>query len=897
MPLPAQVRDATVLKLLLEDLVVLSFTSGWIVFLRIYDDGTVPLVVKAIPVGKGIFEGIEGLGYSLQMEPRSEAFAVTAFQEKISFFTIDKGNDAPGLDPSSFESRQRTTIFLDGCAILESCFLLPLQGSGDPTHCLYLALYARSDSKLYIRLYEWWTSRSIHEAQLYGTLPLPYNLVTHFVIPVRGDSAGVILVTCDNLFLVTISDVLSGRTKLEACAIVATPTTFYRDPLTLQNTGRDDHVYLFCENGDIYRVNVSGAKLMIKLFCRVGRDLGNSVVMQSASETGDILYDTPIEDGPLVLLTYGGDDSCGGCVLLSIDPEDPTKVQAQPEETYGNWSPLCDIAVVSKKGGRPQLFGCNGFESSGAFSQFRYGIKASIFMHGPPMRGVTGIFPATSDFGGPDAVHFLFISYPWETKVFVVDMQEGYPELRELDPDCGAIFGAETLSVKAINNSKWILQITKDRTVITDLETRTLIQSIPHNTTRADVVDGYALFVTVEQTSEGARTGDVLLTLCTIDEPEDYDEIMAESDTYVKAVGEPLRIKDSLLAATKMARVGTRDILLLGTSHPRLEIYTIYQDGLLQMEASIRDIFPQDDEDAIPYDFYVNETGRPDVIEVLVGLRNGSYIFFEWNFAIQELQLQTVRRIGHSPVEFTKIGGTQTLLVRSGQIHSLNTAALSFPSSTIVLDSEQKVSAEISCLCEAPGVQDGLFNYVIALMNGKLRILRMTQEPELVVRRLPIGFTPRRMQYLDFVGLMAVAITGGEKTGQVCDLVFVDPFRFEVVEATWGSSEDGQTNPMTGFASSETIYSLCQWSLMTDGKLYKFLVVGSGSPDPQGIIRIMRVQRTSSRSVILSVQHYWYTDGPVYSLGQFGESSIMYSSVENGSSVVTISTAETVEEK
>lgn len=915
-PLPAQVRHSAILNLEYEDLICLSLSSGWVVFLRIYEDQTIPVVIKSIAVGKGTFEGIEGLGYSVKTEPKADSFAVTAFQDRIALYTIDKDSTKSENDSALFECHQRTTILLEGCTIIDSCFLFPLVGSMIPSHCFYVILFARPDSKLNIRLYEWWTDKSIHAARLYGTLPLPYDVVVNFIIPIKGDSTGLIVVTYQQFFLVTVSDILSGHTSLTRYSFESTPTCYYRDPLTTNIKSGDDHVYVMCEDGNIFQLHISSdGKVSTKLFCRTNRNLGNCMVMQSISETGDLLLDLPIEESSLILLTYGGDYSIGGSVLLSVDPEDSNKVEQQTEEIFGNWSPISDFAVVSRtaqQGRRisnstPLVFACTGYESTGAISHFQYGIKTSIFMHGPPMKGVINIFLATTDNGGPDIAHILFISYPWETKVYIVDVEEGVPEFRELESNCGAIFNAETLGVKTINNSKWILQITKDKTIITDLETETVLQTnIPGIVTRVSIVNDLILFVTVDDDNVRSDSGEVLISVYKMETKDDsqsqinkncidVDKFNYNLPTCLKSISKPLREKDSILAAAQIAEIKGHAIVILGYTNPSIHIYMIKEDNL-KLEARIEEVIPADDDDAVPYNFFINETDQPTVVEILVGLRNGCYICFDWDWITKDFVLKTVRKVGHSPVEITKVEGTSSLIIRSGQVYVLDITNLSSPPSKLVLDSDKKVSMDISCLCHAPAMQDSLCDYIITMMNSKLRFLKLNKQTELIVRQLFLGSTPRKILYLDFVGLLAVAVTGGsDVSDQLCNLIFVDPFKFEVIETYW-AIEGGQPN--SPFAPNETIYSMCEWSFTSNEKLYRFLVVGSGTDNKQaGIIRLLRVQRSKSNTVKLTVQHYWTAPGPVFAIGQFGISSIMYAFSENGGSVVTISRAETFEDK
>jgi hypothetical protein len=873
--LSASVRDAEVLPTQTqEDLILLSLSSGWLLIVKVYSDGTVPLVVKRIRIGDRQ-RNIASLGHDVQCDWLGRVFAVTALQDQFKVYSVMKNPDALSICPISV--KEEYVIPLAGCTILNSCFLHPLKDASE-NHVLYLVLYTTPDCRLKMTMYEWWNDRSLLSFQIYGTLPLdlPPSSAPLFMVPISCEDSGVVLVTPTKAFVVTCHDILSGNIRFSVSKeITKFPLTYYKEPLTRVsidvNRPPDDIFFISGEMGTIYMVHASTRELVIEPLVEVKLDLGSTFVLQPYDRDTGVI-ECPVVDSPTLLVTYGGDLSQGGSFITDIsleeDDENDETEYLEANELFDNWAPLNDFQVIANRSScfsGIDLYACTGQNKTGALCHLSYGIKATMFQEGTKMEGVNRMFSIVDD---TDSLTYMVISFPWSTNVFDITVNDfGYPELEDVSDDCGLrVSDSETLTVGFVPGTMNVLQVTNNEIIMSDMNGVAKMMSIDHTTLVSFCGHFLAIGSLQGNTTDGA-VGKWKITLYKV-----HHEL--DSESWITQLGYPV-VTESDISVLKLLDCAENIKCFLGTRLPSISVYRIDETAGLEYEMELKDIFPPDLTDSIPNDIccYPKQSSS-----YLIGLRNGVCLL------VEQGNVKLKRKLGEIPVEFIPYESQDYVFIKNGQL-----SALQYPSQEIhkvVFDFTH--ATEVNTLC--PIYADGPSSVISAVVVNKcLQIIRMTMSPQMVSKRLEIGATPKRMVYLDHLSVFAVAIQTTRKRRERGNyqLGFFGSKRLESATVSNGPllygqrSTSDQSPDKLVFSLDESVYSLSEWSVVQNGKTYKYILVGTGYDTTQrGKIRILRVYRNKETGSVEVVRQYSQeTDGPVYAISSLNGASIVYSTV------------------
>jgi hypothetical protein len=140
---------------------------------------------------------------------------------------------------------------------------------------------------------------------------------------------------------------------------------------------------------------VSPEDIRLELLVEMDLDLGTSFVLQ-AYDDEDGVIDRAICEAEFVKITYGGDTSVGISAVFPIRTNEHVESEQSSDiadvEEFENWAPISDIQAVDFKQGNPrtsrglELYATTGQHETGAVTQFRYGIRASVLQEGPSKR-------------------------------------------------------------------------------------------------------------------------------------------------------------------------------------------------------------------------------------------------------------------------------------------------------------------------------------------------------------------------------------------------------------------------------------------------------------------------------------------------------------------------------
>lgn len=535
---------------------------------------------------------------------------------------------------------------------------------------------------------------------------------------------------------------------------------------------------------------------------------------------------------------------------------------------FDNWAPLNDFQVITNRSScfsGVDLYACTGQNKTGALCHLSYGIKASMFQEGTKMEGVNRMFSIVDD---TNSLTYMIISFPWSTSVFEITINDfGYPELEDVSDDCGLrVTDSETLAVGFVPRTMHVLQVTNDEIIMSDMNDKQRIMPIDHTTLVSFCRDFLAIGSLQGDPTENAA-GKWKITLYRVN-----DDL--ESELWITQLGYPV-VAESDISVLKLLDCGENIKCFLGTRLPSISVYQVDEATGLEYEMEFKSIFPPEFTDSIPNDIccYPKRSSC-----YLIGLRNGVCLL------VDQGDVKMKRKLGEIPVEFIPYDSQDYIFIKNGQL-----SALQYPSNKIhkvVFDFTH--ATEVSTLC--PFYVDSPGSVISAVVVNKcLQIVQMTMSPQMVSKRLEIGATPKRMVYLDHLSVFAVAIQATRKRRERGNyqLGFFGSKRLESATASNGPLLYGQRNSSEQhseklvFSLDESVYSLSEWSVVQNGKTYKYILVGTGYDTTQrGKIRILRVYRSKETGSIEVVRQYSQeTDGPVYAISSLNGASIVYSTV------------------
>ncbi|ANB14413.1 hypothetical protein AWJ20_2001 [Sugiyamaella lignohabitans] len=834
--------------------------------------------------------GANDLGLNIAVESHGRFIAVSDSNKRVRImaFGLSDDNSLASIIDSRQDIQSRHTISIGGGVVLNMAFLTtgstayntstsmspkiaPVASQGDPRTTggddVYLVLLYAVSRKLKLNMYKVpYGQREfsyIHDIGLCGTFTLSLDFkeeIPMYMVPVSmNESSAIVLVTKRQLLLVTFLDIMSGHRILTSALLPDYPLAVHQSPYN-----KDRSVfYLTTKDSHLYRVKVSEMRGFELLSFKhwPGRDLGSSFVLQPYDDEGP----TSDINSDRLLITFGGDLCCGGSMVFNsvgmiYDDGEQADIEEEGDvDIYDNWAPISDFKPINiqstSRGDSLELFACTGLHHQGAITQFRHGIRASVFLQGPSMTEAPQLYSMQSHDG---LESYLIVSLPWKTTLYLVEQstideqngQEAYfPQLSEVPNNCGIDYKNETKAISFLPETKFVIQVTSSQILLTDL----MGSSKRFDVTRASCAAIFKSMVAVAFYDEDALSNKVVIYSINSVNYEDGDNWIERKSVVL--MSHPV----SFVKFTERKDNGIN--LFIGSYEPRIDVYHIDNDCDARLVLEIKNIFT--DEEEVPNDLHLQDRMLDRFI---IGLRNGSYI----NCVLEDMtmRLESKKKLANLPIQFVNIDhkpGPNVFVLSNGRLSCFDKKNFLEAPQKVVVDIDKV--ADIRSACQFYyNMEDGKHQFVAVIMNNRLTILALDLFATVIPKQVHLGASPRRMLYLEHIGALAVVVSPSS-TSKTSLLRFVDPKRmveidFRLYDATSPSSK-------TCFQANEVIYSLNEWSLKIDGNTYKFLLLGSGIKGlPEGKFRILRLSRTTE-GIKATIQHSWITAGHVYSVSQF----------------------------
>ncbi|KAF9334042.1 hypothetical protein BGZ91_011026 [Linnemannia elongata] len=341
-------------------------------------------------------------------------------------------------------------------------------------------------------------------------------------------------------------------------------------------------------------------------------------------------------------------------------------------------------------------------------------------------------------------------------------------------------------------------------------------------------------------------------------------------------------------SATDLGDVSTEVLCCVGTLEPAIYLFRIRQENI--EEVYTESLAQRREDVAVPHSIAVlkNEEGLQ---RILVGLRNGSIVVYEWNqlrhpdhlhsspsIPGRTMSLPRLFNLGIMPVKFAYSDEPllSRTLILSDKIWQANFDN-EFEVQPILFDNE------VSEACAFESQDSGYLTrpgFVCIVDHQDLQLLTLKGKRKYDSQSLPLGHTPRRLLDVTSEGLLLAASVGDGFPFAESVLQLIDPKRV--------SNEPGpETQHVVAELSikqGEGVFCLAEWKLPN-----KVLIcVGTGIFSPTGAAASAASPRTG-RLIILSIRHSksrgyglveeWAMDMslPVFAISPFFDNKILVS--------------------
>jgi hypothetical protein len=724
--------------------------------------------------------------------------------------------------------------------------------------------------------------------QLVATLPLRDKEPILFMMPCAHGS-GVVVVREKRLELVRYNDLVNGHLDFAECQLLDQPTAWFREPRNSElehmtdnimgEEGEEDVMYVSTKNGGIYAITTTDGHLNVDPIAQTGIDLGCSFVLQGYDLESQTLVDGFLDSAEHWLMTFGGDMSTGGSLLISVD--NSGGVVENSLERHENWAPLFDLralslsARVGSLSPRFELFGATlqTNETGGSISRLRYGVEATLAFPGPRMDRLHRIFSIPEE-------KFLIASFPYKTALYLVANDEGFPSLDDMSAWEIIDSKSQTIAIGYVPLSRSVIQITETHIWVSNVSKEgSKVGHELQNTTIGDCKGSWV--VAVSSALPGSKGQAV----------EGEMDIESSTCSFFTVEGGVLQphtsatIQSGVSVAKLMMRKDTV-YCIFGTYTGNLLVCRLQRMGHGEELEWIHRLSMVDNK--VPHDVYV----RGD--DLLVSLRDGSYARGKFIEKVGNLAIEMSRditRLGAIPITFIEMqmGNTDsvkagivpnTVILLAGQLWTILNGEFENPPWDLLTDRR----SEITSICHFPTGP----NHLAIVSNGKLKVYELCSQPGIAVMRTNINLSqgepyqtlcPRRLQYVQHVRFFAVAINDGQDLGKkLGQLAFYDPYRDDVVGN--GPIIDGKKNT-TIFEIGECVQCMCEWTLTANGERYSYLVVGTSADkggQKMGRILILRLKRVDGQnSPRVTCQYKWQADAGVLAVCPISENAFVYS--------------------
>ncbi|MCJ1431631.1 hypothetical protein MMC27_000986 [Xylographa pallens] len=635
------------------------------------------------------------------------------------------------------------------------------------------------------------------------------------------------------------------------------------------------------------------------------------------------------------MLVAAGDMSNG--ILVRFE----ARKRPEPHQSIPNWAPMTDFCTArvaldmgydasrpsipyeSQIHGHERLFGCFGRgKDHGALGEIQMGVEASSRINFEVNSGITGMW-ILPDVSGSSSSTCVLMTDPEDMTTLLRIQNDGSSaeEIVDLEDLCGIDVDSVTLAAGS-TLANLVIQITKRsiRALSPTLGCR-FIHTFETVTVKLAHIEGQSSAVLVATDNNFLHYGEFFI--------RDREMVLSwEDDPF-----SPFSLS-SEASCVYLVKVEQRMFAFVGTTDGQLHVFSVDRKMgfVLILTHRFHDDFAICDSIAVIARDTENIT-KP-LMAVVCGLRNGSIHNFFFDVTLDHnvmLELTEFLSLGNTTVtvrsDVSSCSGPGHLCSRALVSCAENFCRLYYQPSrwasyqTVIqniwlsaLDQPGLRQSSIMCIAQSdPWVFDreSASGLLFIINDSRLHLTELDEglRSSPIVRKLPVPGTPTRILFSRLINKLVVTFTttrvrefqdiqsrGPSRQRRLLypTLMFLDPNGSHmqdpdepphgtVYSSTSEPHELPLGVPMNIGPSGMKILGLIEWRPSVLGKEFPLLVVNTsrarkGGRADSGSIQIYHIAKTTPNIVVIELKHNISFAKPVYSLANYGASSLVFCS-------------------
>lgn len=731
--------------------------------------------------------------------------------------------------------------------ILHSCFVEPLSNIIIDNHVMFLTMIFTESRRLELNLYAWTLSESVNTNLTKTILPLDNSFKIPVFIISLGNGDSFLLVTEEELIIVTIHDILSadyGFTRVPYPG--SFPTNYYRPSSLICSSTDDktDEVLISTDNGVIYSIIIYGNKdIQILPITRVSdpisvfsfERIGNEFALIFGSDTGsnrELIIS--------LLFTREYLDS-----LSNIQKPNYSSVQLIRD--FKNWAPILDILIIDSFRSRTvnnvsdqELWALTGTGKRTRLTRLRSGYSAT-------RKSMT-----YEQLRKTDKLHFielrnkyyLFCSLPFETIVleYQTDSNEYLIEIEDAALDTTR-FSLLVANIPA--DPDRLIQITQNSITITNLfDSYVSTELGDQNILFCDINNDYLGIISESSIDKLSITMELLRFNKNIDYNVDFES--SGAFTILNSLKIPYQ--PSMM---RIVEIDSLTYVITGSYDGSLFIYNLTSDSNLSLvkQYALHDFNPYTKKGSfyenfvIPHDSIQNTKERSNIF---VGSRDGYYIHFQFQ-ANAELKCKIFLKIGDTPVLFKSMHNESLMVfVSSRSLWLLNLFESEYLTQVFF---EERHDRAISAMIQLPKYSEGGKHEKGVKYFGFVREEGFTigsvstfKGPN--IKQINIAESGKKLTYLPHLSTFVVLCNSKDPKFR---MKFIDRKLCKTLQHHELNARLKILNSDEAiFDVNEIPTAACIWSIKRQERISKKLLVGSMVNNTSGSFKVLDISKEQS---------------------------------------------------
>lgn len=853
-----------------EDSLFISLKSGFLLLIRLFlvpksfiSEAVANFNSKSQPIIKPFV--VQWWDTNNSDETSSSGFQVRAHQSGLAAVSTSSTNlfriyNCQQTD-SGIMFLPHFNVPVDG-AILNSCFVDPLNKAIIDNHFMFLTLQLSTSHRLEIHLYSWIWGESITDSLEKSILPLHNSFhIPIFIIPLTKN-ASFLFVSPGRLTTVSLHQITSAEFEFISVDFEGAFPTNYSisedissaDPLT-------DTVLLSTDNGVIYLVEIALNEIDVRPILRVT----DSISVFSLTKERDMFS-----------LIFGSDTGSNREVLIphlfDIDYcqslENFQRIKYSTVnllQDHRNWAPILDVLIIDSYQGRSslstsseELWALTGTGKRTKLTQLKVGYNAQRHSSTyETLRKAEKIFFITLQ-----ERSYLICALPFATCVLEYQ-DESEDKLYEIEGP--SIIQNETslLIEKFHGSDSLFIQVTKNRVLLSDLCDQIILECFDDNIICCAIVKR-TLAIAVENELH------ISIRLFTLSDEVGLEFQLDDLELLIPIGTIEVEFQISCL---EIIRIADQKYLALGDYDGNIYFFSI-ENGLVPYKKISLPAFNRYDSDLqlVIADNIKSVPGK--VPSLVIGSKDGFLIQLQMTNNL-DIKCHLFLKLADTPVLIYPVPDNNELMfVLAKNLWLVDATNLESPLKVYFEEKTDRAISTMIPLRPESGTYDIPFAYV---RDEGLTIGKVFPFKAPVVKQIALGEVAKRILYMPYLSTFALLCNSKDPGSR---LKFIDRKGLKVVphiELTSGLKSWGNI-----FRKGEIPISSSIWTIDRGDRISKKLLIGSMLDRKRGSLKILNIHKVPSedkQSIVIKVTELNSFDHkePINKIQQLG-STILFSS-------------------